>query len=71
MIIRNEENNNSQNSHLQKTMHTSYGDMDIDISCHHNGEFVNHRLKKQNMVTVGYGRKDHIYVCKRNDYWRN
>lgn len=36
MIIRNEENNNFQKSHLQKTMHTSYGDMDIDISCHHN-----------------------------------
>ena len=36
---RNKETNNSRNGHSQKTMHSSYGDMDIDIPRDRNGEF--------------------------------
>ena len=49
---RNKETNNSRNGHSQKTMHTSYGDMEIDIPRDRNGEFEPQIVKKyQNSVT--------------------
>ena len=49
---RNKETNNSRNGHSQKTMHTSYGDMEIDIPRDRKGEFEPQIVKKyQNTVT--------------------
>ena len=49
---RNKETDNSRNGHSQKTMHTSYGDMEIDIPRDRKGEFEPQIVKKyQNMVT--------------------
>ena len=49
---RNKETDNSRNGHSQKTMHTSYGDMEIDIPRDRNGEFEPQIIKKyQNTVT--------------------
>ena len=42
---RNKETDNSRNGHSQKTMHTSYGDMEIDIPRTGKGS-LNHRLSK-------------------------
>lgn len=36
---RNKETNNSRNGHSHKTMHTSYGDMDVAIPCERNGDY--------------------------------
>lgn len=49
---RNKETNNSRNGHSQKTMHTSYGDMQIDVPRDRNGEFEPQIIKKyQNTIT--------------------
>ena len=49
---RNKETDNSRNGHSQKTMHTSYGDMEIDIPMDRKGEFEPQIVKKyQNTVT--------------------
>jgi len=49
---RNKETNNSRNGHSQKTMHTSYGDMEIDIPRDRKGEFEPQIVKKyQNTVS--------------------
>lgn len=49
---RNKETNNSRNGHSQKTMHTSYGDMQIDVPRDRNGEFEPQIVKKyQNTIT--------------------
>ena len=49
---RNKDTENSHNGHSQKTMHTSYGDMDIAIPRDHNGEYEPQLIKKyQNTVT--------------------
>ena len=49
---RNKETNNSRNGHSRKTMHTSYGDMEIDIPRDRKGEFEPQIVKKyQNTVT--------------------
>lgn len=49
---RNKETDNSRNGHSQKTMHTSYGDMEIDIPRDRKGEFDPQIVKKyQNTVT--------------------
>lgn len=42
---RNKETDNSRNGHSQKTMHTSYGDMEIDIP-RDGKESLNHRSSK-------------------------
>lgn len=55
---RNKETNNSRNGHSQKTMHISYGDMEIDIPRNRNGEFEPQIFKKyQNTVTQGMEEK--------------
>lgn len=49
---RNKDTDNSRNGHSQKTMHTTYGDMDIDIPRDRKGEFEPQIVKKyQNTVT--------------------
>ena len=49
---RNKETNNSRNGHSQKTMHTSYGDMQIDVPRDRKGEFDPQIIKKyQNTIT--------------------
>ena len=49
---RNKDTDNSRNGHSQKTMHTSYGDMDAAIPRDRNGEYEPQLIKKyQNTVT--------------------
>lgn len=49
---RNKETDNSRNGHSQKTMHTNYGDMEIDIPRDRKGEYEPQVVKKyQNTVT--------------------
>ena len=49
---RNKNTNNSRSGHSSKTMHTSYGDMEIDIPRDRNDEFEPKAIKKyQNTVT--------------------
>ena len=49
---RNKETDNSRNGHSKKTMHTSYGDMDVAIPRDRNGEYEPQLIKKyQNTVT--------------------
>lgn len=49
---RNKETENSRNGHSSKTMHTSYGDMEVSIPRDRNGEYEPQLIKKyQNTVT--------------------
>ena len=49
---RNKDTDNSRNGHSSKTMHTSYGDMELSIPRDRNGEFEPQVVKKyQNTVT--------------------
>ena len=49
---RNKETDNSRNGHSSKTIHTSYGDMDVAIPRDRNGEYEPQLIKKyQNTVT--------------------
>ncbi len=49
---RDKETDNSRNGHSQKTMHTSYGDMELDIPRDRKGEFEPQVIKKyQDTVT--------------------
>ena len=43
---RNKETDNSRNGHSSKTMHTSYGDMDVAITRDRNGEYEPQLIKK-------------------------
>ena len=49
---RNKNTSNSRNGHSQKTMHTSYGDMNISIPRDRDGEYEPQLIKKyQNTIT--------------------
>ena len=49
---RNKETDNSRNGYSQKTLHTSYGDMEIDIPRDRKGDFEPRVVKKyQNSIT--------------------
>ena len=49
---RNKNTDNSRNGHSQKTMHTSYGDMEIDVPRDRKGEFEPQIIKKyQNTIS--------------------
>lgn len=49
---RNKETENSRNGYSKKTMHTSYGDMDVEIPRDRKGEFQPQVVKKyQNTLT--------------------
>ena len=55
---RNKETDNSRNGHSSKTMHTSYGDMDVAIPRDRNGDYEPQLIKKyQNTVTQGMEEK--------------
>ena len=55
---RNKETDNSRNGHSQKTMHTSYGDMEIDIPRDRKGEFEPQIVKKVSEYGhSGHGKK--------------
>ena len=50
---RNKETDNSRNGHSSKTMHTSYGDMDVAIPRDRKGDYEPQLIKKyQNTVTL-------------------
>ena len=49
---RNKETDNSRNGHSQKIMHTSYGDMEIDIPRDRKGEFEQQIVKKYQNIMV-------------------
>ena len=50
--FRNKETDNSRNGYNSKTLHTSYGDMELDVPRDHNGEFEPKIIKKyQNTLT--------------------
>ena len=52
MTIETKETDNSRNGHSSKTMHTSYGDMDVAIPRDRNGDYEPQLIKKyQNTVT--------------------
>ena len=49
---RNKDTDNSRNGHSQKSLHTSYGDMELDIPRDRKGEFEPQIIKKyQNTIT--------------------
>ena len=61
---KNKDTDNSRNGYSQKTMHTSYGDMEIDVPRDRKGEFELQVVKKvPEHGHAGYGRKDHLHVC--------
>ena len=50
--FRNKETDNSRNGYSSKTLHTSYGDMELDVPRDRNGEFESKIIKKyQNTLT--------------------
>jgi len=68
---RNKETDNSRNGHSQKTLHTSCGDMEIDIPRDRKGDFEPQVVKKyQNSITQDMEEKIISHVRKRNDYCR-
>ena len=67
---RNKNTDNSRNGHSQKTMHTSYGNMDIAIPRDRNGIRTTAHQKIPKYRNLGHGRKDSFHVCKRHDYRR-
>ena len=68
---RNKETDNSRNGHSQKTMHTSYGDMEIDIPRDRKGEFEPQIVKKyQNTVTQDMEEKIISMYAKGDVYKR-
>ena len=59
---RNKDTDNSRNGHSSKTMHTSYGDMDVAIPRDRKGEYEPQVIKKyQNTVTQDMEEK--ILTC--------
>ena len=69
---RNKETDNSRNGHSSKTMHTSYGDMDVAIPRDRNGDYEPQLIKKyQNTVTQDMEEKNTFHVCQRNDHRRH
>ena len=58
---RNKETDNSRNGYSQKTLHTSYGDMEIDIPRDRKGDFEPQIVKRAVYIAIGIdmeGRKD-------------
>ena len=49
---RNKETDNSRNGHSKKTMHTSYGDMDIAISRDRKGEYEPQLINKTDLAPL-------------------
>ena len=72
---RNKETARSRNGYFQKAIHTSYGDMAIDIPRDRKGEFESQSVKKyQNTVRLILSPKTwktHFHVCQTNGHERN
>ena len=69
---RNKETDNSRNGHSSKTMHTSYGDMDVAIPRDRNGDYEPQLIEKiSEYRNSGHGRKNTFHVCQGNDNWRH
>ena len=63
---RNKETDNSRNGHSSKTMHTSYGDMDVAIPRDRNGDYEPQLIKKyQNTVTQDMEEKI-LSICPKS-----
>lgn len=63
---RNKDTDNSRNRYSQKTMHTSYGDMELDLPRDHRGDFEPQVIKKyQNTVTQDMEEKILFMYAKR------
>lgn len=66
---RNKETDNSRNGHSQKTMHTSYGDMEIDIPRDRKrGIRTSGGQKISEYRHPGHGRKNPLHVCQGHDH---
>ena len=66
---RNKETDNSRNGHSKKTMHTSYGDMDVAIPRDRKGEYEPRLIQKyQNTVTQDMEEK--IILCDETEIER-
>ena len=48
----NKETDNSRNGHSQKTLHTSYGDMEIDVPRDRKGDFEPQIVKKYQLSLI-------------------
>ena len=65
---KNKEGTNSRNGHSQKTLKTSFGNIEIETPRDKNGEFEPQLLKKEpNKYNTGSGRKNPVNVRQRND----
>lgn len=62
----NKDTDNSQNGHSSKTMHTSYGDMEIDIPRGCNGEFEPQVIKNTRIPSLRIWRK-RSFPCMRRE----
>ncbi len=68
---RNKETDNSRNGHSSKTMHTSYGDMDVAIPRDRNGDYEPQLIKKyQNTVTQDMEEKILSMRNMSDWYWK-
>lgn len=67
---RNKDTDNSRNGHSQKTMHTSYGDMEVAIPRDRNGEYEPQLIKKSEHCDAEHGGENTVHVCKRHDHGR-
>ena len=64
---RNKETDNSRNGHSSKTMHTSYGDMDVAIPRDRNGDYEPQLIKKyQNRIDDAFRHINYTQSSKNN-----
>lgn len=64
---RNKDTDNSRNGHSQKTMHTSYGDMQIDAQGTEM-ENLNHRSLKNTRIPLHGTWRKKSYPCMRKEW---
>lgn len=64
---RNKDTDNSRNGHSGKTMHTSYGDMEIAVPRDRNGEYEPRLIKNIRILLLRTWRKRSFHVCKRHE----
>lgn len=63
---RNKETSNSRNGHSRKTMHTSYGDMEIDIPRDRDGEYEPQLIKNIRTRLLKTWKK-RFYLCMQKE----
>lgn len=64
---RNKDTNNSRNGHSGKTMHTSYGDMEIAVPRDRNGEYEPRLIKNIRILLPRTWRKRFSPCMQRHD----